>query len=258
VAFDALGRKVAVPGIYVRSEKAPRRKFPNYALHFEKNAVQNFLEPHLVVSDTIRNQRNIEFRNLTHDLRAISTEIYHTAVSAREHPVAQRDRDLQEQIESIMAAQQMMSVRLDIVDYEVGHALHRPPERIPVFRKVEKVYKCFWNKMAHRKIKHRLSGNSFGFTVGPPILEIVPFVIIENAIKYAPQGSELVIAFEELDKEIYVYFESLGPRIRGRERSRIFEQTFRGRPPAHRSGVGRGSDFMLLRKSWGISFAAAY
>jgi Histidine kinase-, DNA gyrase B-, and HSP90-like ATPase len=241
-AFDAMGRKFVVPGNIVSGDKPPNRKFPNWQIRFEKIQIENFLRPHLGVSESVKEQRDTEFKNLTHDLRAISSEIYHTALTANSTAEDANETDLAESIRAIMNAQQMMSLRLDIVDYESGHSAGRPKENIAVYKKTMKVLHCFANRMNHRHVKYRIEGKQFNLVYGPPIFEIVPFVIVENAVKYAPSGSEIIIRFEENDDEIVARFDSLGPRIRDSEKSKIFEQHFRGDAArnSERSGSGIG------------------
>jgi signal transduction histidine kinase len=241
-AFDSMGRKLVVPGIIVPDKQPPNRKFPNYPLRFSSDQIENFLRPHLGVSQEIRDQRDKEFKNLTHDLRAISTEIYHTALTVRNDAEKTGYGFLLNSLDSVLAAQQMMSLRLDIVDYESGLSAARPNEKISVFKKVDKVLRCFSNKMWDRKLSYRVEGSSYAFIFGPPIFEIVPFVIVENAVKYAPPNTEILIKFEEINNEIIVRFDSYGPLISESEMSRIFEQNFRGEAAAssRRSGSGIG------------------
>jgi K+-sensing histidine kinase KdpD len=240
-ARDAIGRKLVVPGIYPDSG-APKRKFPNHGIKFSRSAIENFLKSHLGISEEVRSQRDREFKNLTHDLRAISTEIYHSALTAKDEAEHRGAESVVPHLYNVMAAQQMMSLRLDIVDYESGHAAGRPKENIPVFKKVDKVLKCFGNKMDLLHLRRKIEGNSFGFTFGPPIFEIIPFVILENAVKYAPYGTEIAVRFEDKEEEIVIRFDSLGPRIRDSEKDRIFEQNFRGDAAKNsaRSGSGIG------------------
>jgi signal transduction histidine kinase len=241
-ALDAMGRKFVVPGNIVPGDQAPNRKFPNWQIRFPRASVEQFLAPHLGVSETVRQQRDIEFKNLTHDLRAISTEIYHTALNAKQTVDSLGSANVSNALTSVMNAQQMMSLRLDIVDYESGHSATRPKENISVFKKVEKVLKCFTNRMNHRGLRYRTEGNQFYNTFGPPIFEIIPFVIVENAVKYSPPGSEITVRFEENPSEIIVRFESYGPKIKESEKAKVFDQHFRGEAArdSERSGSGIG------------------
>jgi hypothetical protein len=241
-AHDGLGRKIVVPGIYLKDEPAPKRKFPDHPLKFTRKQIEAFAQSHLSIFDDIRDQRDTEFKNLTHDLRAISTEIYHGALAARDNSNVVSNSELHNQIEIIINSQQMMSIRLDIIDYESGLSSGRPKEYIDPFPKIDKIVKSFAGKMKSKRVTPKFEGKSRDQIFGPPIFEIVPFVIIENALKYAPYGSEVIIRFKEEDGKLIIRFESYGPKINQKEKTRIFEKNYRGEAvkESGRSGSGIG------------------
>lgn len=226
-AFDAMGRKLVIPGVSPSDEKREKKKFGDFGLTFTKAQIQGFLEPHLKTSETIREERDSEFRNLTHDLRAIGAEIYSTALAARQQ-AEYKEQQLVQPLDSVLAAQQMLSVRLDVVDYESGFAASRPPVKIPVYKKVEKVIKCFQSNFQKKRITPKIQGSNFARTYGPPIFELIPFVIIENAVKYSPVGGSIDVHFSENSGVVTVEFISMGPRLSDNEQRRIFEKNFRG------------------------------
>ena len=241
-ARDELGRKVVIPGIYDPDSKPPKRKFPNYPLKFTKDQIEKFAESHLNVVSEIKQQRDTEFENLTHDLRAIGTEIYHGALDARHAAVNNFTQDLNDKLDLVVNAQQMMSLRLDIIDYDNGLSSNRPKELISPYPKIEKVLKCFSGKLDARQLRWDIEGRSRDQIYGPPIFEIVPFVIIENALKYAPFRSGILVRFEEDNNKSIIRFESFGPRIAKKEKEKIFERDYRGEAvkKSHRSGSGIG------------------
>jgi signal transduction histidine kinase len=247
--FDGLGRKVVIPGIHPPQGPHPKRKFPNYPLRFSKDQITNFASSHLEVADQIRDQRDTEFKNLTHDLRGISTEIYHTALSLKSEIDADRTKYASDKVNAVLDAQQMMSLRLDIVDYESGLSSSRPTETIAPFRKIDKVIKSFRNRSFKSGISIRTDGWLKYKIHGPPIFEIVPFVIIENAFKYAPKGSEILIRFEENfeQENIIIRFESFGPKIRVSEYKKIFERNFRGSSVQKEFKAGSGIGLFAAR-----------
>jgi len=239
IAYDALGRRLVVPGIRLTDDINGKKKFPDFGIEFSKSQIENFLLSHLEASELIKNERNSEFKNLTHDLRAMGAEIYSTALGARQQAEF-KAQALIEPLDDVLAAQQMLSVRLDIVDYESGYAAGRPSQNIPIFKKVDKVLRCFRSKFRKHGIHYKIEGNSFAEIFGPPIFELIPVVIIENAIKYSPIKSELIVRFEETETEVIVRFESLGPKIKEQEKERIFDRNFRGQAAQGRLKGGSG------------------
>lgn len=226
--YDELGRKIIVPGIIVEGERAPKRKFPDYKIKFTKNQIEEFLEPHLAFSVSVKEARDREYANLTHDLRAISTELYHAAIAAQQHLRDQEYGGVDGKLETVKAAQQMMSIRLDIIDYNRGVASEQTPEDIRFFPKIDKVQKCLKGQAAGRSIKCTMTGTAYGKIHGPPIFELVPFVILENAIKYSPSKGTIQIRINEEEEKEVLRIESFGPRIKDEEKEKIFNKGFRG------------------------------
>lgn len=75
--------------------------------------------------------------------------------------------------------------------------------------------------------------------------DVLPFVIIENAIKYSPNNEDIDVYFEEdfMAKKIIVKIKSYGPPIYEEEYSKIFDKTYRG--TAVKSGEIKGSGIGL-------------
>jgi signal transduction histidine kinase len=246
VGKDALGRRLVFPGVvFPGVDRKGRKKFPDYKLRFDKAAVEKYIRPHIERSQDLRSERDKLYRNLTHDLRAISNEIYNQALIARDTSARHGNSSQTRNLDRVMAAQQMMSVRLDIIDYESGLFSAKAPKHIKVFRKLEKVHLCFTHKLAKRKLRSSLTGTSFSEVIGPDILEIVFFVIIENAIKYAPKKTTVELEVTEVDGFVVVSVESLGPCIASNEYARIFDRGYRG-VAADRLSEGGGSGIGLF------------
>lgn len=242
--MDSLGRKTVFPAIALDCQSAPSRKFPSYPLRFSKDKIEAYARGLLGVSTEIRSQRDEELLNLAHDLRAAGTEIYHSALNAKKLAEQISDANLHDFLEVIVNAQQMMSLRLDIIDYESGLSSTRPRELIGPRSKIDKVIRSFSGKMRSRNITWRVQGNCTDFLIGPPIFEIVPFVIIENALKYAPYGRTIVVRFEEGVTNVIIRFESMGPLISDKEKLLIFNKKYRGE--AVQGGRTKGSGIGLF------------
>src|SRR3546814_14100583 len=103
--------------------------------------------------------------------------------------------DILEHLDLVVNAQQMLSLRLDIIDYESGFSSTRPKENISPWPKVEKVMRSFTGKMRARRIKWRFEGRSRDNVVGPTIFEMIQFVIVEKAQIGRASGRERVCKY---------------------------------------------------------------
>src|SRR3546814_18951944 len=122
--------------------------------------------------------------------------------------------DILEHLDLVVNAQQMLSLRLDIIDYESGFSSTRPKENISPWPKVEKVLRSFTGKMRARRIKWRFQGRTRDIVVGTPVFESIPFVMVENALKSASTGWGVLVTFEEKTAEIWINIYSISQVIK--------------------------------------------
>jgi signal transduction histidine kinase len=77
---------------------------------------------------------------------------------------------------------------------------------------------------------------------GPNILDIAPYTLIENAIKYSPENAEIIVRVQDTDAETEVSVTSMGPIFADGEEAKIFDRGFRGRNAKNlrQNGTGLG------------------
>ena len=73
--------------------------------------------------------------------------------------------------------------------------------------------------------------------------ELIVMVIahlIDNAVKYTPPGSPIVIGARATQKSVMIHVTDQGPGIAEGEQSRIFDKFYRGSREQHLKGTGMG------------------
>ncbi len=70
--------------------------------------------------------------------------------------------------------------------------------------------------------------NELDIVKNPKAVSIIPHTLIDNAIKYAPEGSKVAIRVQDEGDTIIFQVRSLGPKIKNEERSEIFLPFVRG------------------------------
>src|SRR5699024_6312475 len=80
------------------------------------------------------------------------------------------------------------------------------------------------------------------------MLQIACSNIIENAIKYAPKGSEIVISLEEKNHTVLLQFKDEGEGIPDKEKNKIFNRFYRIGNENTRSSKGTGLGLFLTKK----------
>jgi signal transduction histidine kinase len=249
------GSRVVIPGIHLLDD-SPKKKlyFPPFKL--SKGQVESlvdklFEEEKAIVAKLADTRRDTEaeLNVLVHDLRQFSSSIYNAAFQARSEHDRQRFPQVRELIETILATQAMLSVRIDSLDLASNPSL-LISQQVPVYRKVDKMVRSFQPMASNKRINLSIWGTSFGTTYGPDVFELIPFSLIENAIKYSPVGNDIVVRVHETKDVIQFDVTSVGPEIEHDEFTRIFEKHYRGKNAADTgragSGIGLSNAKMLV------------
>lgn len=240
VQDDELGNKYILPGLYLTDAFTPSKKFHGYKPSFSRDQVEGYLRRHLRWEIDVRKKSELELTALVHDLRHLSSSIYHSALDA-EKAISASDRSKSlEDIKTVIASQTMLKVRIDYLDFanSVDRFIEREP--IPVYSRVDKVIRCFRASARHKKIDIDLNGGSYRLAHGPNILDIIPYTLIENAIKYAPSFTRIVVNVSDVGASTRVTVSSVGPTLEKDEQQAIFRRGFRGANAIRFSGGGTG------------------
>ena len=144
----------------------------------------------------------------------------------------------------------LLTIRFDTYDLEVNPELNMNAitMEIPIFKKVEKVYKCLGARIQSKRLKVRLEGNSYKTYRSSSILEIALFIIIDNAVKYALEGTEIIIKFKEDGNKLRVSFYNYGIRPELKELQHLTERGVRSQKIIDSNKFeGRGIGLYLLK-----------
>lgn len=248
VKTDSFGNRIILPGLYLADAPRPLKKIHGYSPQFSKKQVEQYLERHISWQEDVREETEGELTALVHDLRHLSTSIYHSALEADQAARSKNLSGTAEKIKTIVASQTMLRVRIDYLDYSNSVDRFDEIEQIPVYSRVDKVIRCFKSDARHKAIDIFLEGGSYRLAEGPNILDIVPYTLIENAIKYAPKGTNITVNVTDSDTETEVRVISLGPELLEGEIDAIFNRGFRGTNARRIRSTGTGLGLQVARK----------
>ncbi len=110
---------------------------------------------------------------------------------------------------------------------------------IELHKKFHKAKLCCLDEAKNKKINIRLS-ECGGIVSLYDSFELVPFLLLDNAIKYSPKESSVEINFEELYNEIKVSICSIGPYISEEEIKKVCLKGFRANSVKNMNGSGIG------------------
>lgn len=236
------------PGLQIEGESRAKRRIHGYSETFSKTQIEAMAAGVTDVEEHFRSKAESEFNLLVHDLRGLSNSIYHAAEEARNLLQNNDMGGVGIRIENIIAAQTMLKIRTDILDYSGYVDLADMETNVPIYRRVHKVVRSFSPFAKHSGTNIKLNGSSYRESYGPNVFEIISYLLIDNAVKYSPKHETVTVTVEEDEKTITVDVNSTGPQIMREEMEAIFVDGFRGSNAKKLGKPGNGMGLELAKR----------
>lgn len=191
----------------------------------------DFLDKKILVEDTIHELRklNREFKAQCEDLIDMMDDL--------------DDSELHSQARKVFATSQLMTIRLDTYDFGMNpaHLLSKSKQPMCIHKKITKAAKSLFAKATANNVYVRWEGESHCDFMATDVVELLPYIIIENGIKYSLPQKDLVISFNELQSDLLVTIRSFSLRPLDSNTSNLFNRGFRDPNAAHlKQGNGIG------------------
>ena len=180
--------------------------------------------------------------NVAHDLRTPLTRLRGTAelaLSPNADPAAAREAlaDCVEESERVLA---MLNTLMDITEAEAGlMKLHRAPvDLCQLAREVVELYQYVAEERkitVHTELSARCAGD-----VDRDRIRQVFANLLDNAIKYTPEGGSVTITVRDEPGLAVVIFRDTGMGIPAEEQGKIWARLFRGDKSRSQRGLGLG------------------
>lgn len=213
----------------------------------------NFLKEY----ETIRKELSKEIHSKTqelstegvHEIRSMNTSLYHIGFELQEMLLYEKQKLAL--AKNIVALSELISARIELFDLTASGIDTLPASAAaytPVYKKFDKIIRCYIAYAAKREISFTLNGDSRGQAKGIDHFEMIPLIVIDNAVKYSPNGQSIRINFSEDDEHINVEVTSYGPKIKDDEKTSIFEREFRGEHAIKNGQAGSGIGLYFARR----------
>lgn len=178
--------------------------------------------------------------NTLHEIRRFSAQL--SKFCERISRDTQSDPGLNQAALSAFYTAGMISSRLAYTDIELNPKAieSQTPLRSGIFKKFDKTKRILAEEAKNRNVTISLFGESRTEIDALPVFELLPFVILENAVKYSPQNQTIEIIFESFSGRQQVTVKSYGPDVEDDELPRLFEKGFRGALTKTMPGEGLG------------------
>lgn len=240
--------RIIFVGLYLKDANPPLKKFYGYSAAFSRKDIESIASQIVEFQSKCISPVKESIGSLIHDVRSISRDIYHAAMEGESLINDENQREAKVRFGNIYALQQMLKMRVDAFDYvDSDQPVDYLKDKI-IYQLVDKVCRSFKPRASERRIYITLAGQSHGTSLVPDHVILLPYVIIENAIKYAPDNSEVNVFVYENKFEIITTVESFGPRLNKTDSEHIFERGFRGSNARQGHVQGNGIGLFIANK----------
>jgi signal transduction histidine kinase len=240
---------VVLHGMKVTGISTARGKSDRLSVRTDTKVVEHYVETFLKSLDDIGEFYKRLIRENIHEIRGINSGLYNAAYELQQRLEITHANDLLPLSKNIVGLSQILTGRIDFMDFIANpSAVQAPKVEFGIYKKFDKVQRCFRVTANNRKINLILSGSSIATVSGPPIFDLIPYLLIENAIKYALENTTINVICNDSSKRTICQIKSVGPEVEKDEIDYLFEPEFRGKNARRTGKSGSGLGLSVLRR----------
>jgi signal transduction histidine kinase len=175
-----------------------------------------------------------------HEVRRLTSSLSGYANTLHQSDVPQQFR---ENVATVLHTSGMITARLAYTDIQLnpGAISGEVWMDAGLYKKFEKARYVLAQKAKQHRIDILFHGESRSTFRAITVFELIPFLLLDNAVKYSPRDAHVEVFFSETKEVMKAEVVSFGPPLEREEASHLFEAKFRGRLARDRySGDGLG------------------
>jgi signal transduction histidine kinase len=144
--------------------------------------------------------------------------------------------------QNVFSTSQLISIRLNTYDFGVNPnvELFEEKSKIIIHRKFVKVAHCIREFANQKHIRINIIGESYCYIMANDVLELLPYLLLDNAIKYSRKNENIEVHFIELEDYLKVTIKGLSIRPLDKEINRLTDRGFRSERTSNIQGLGIG------------------
>ncbi len=141
-------------------------------------------------------------------------------------------KTIQDLSERILNTSGLIRSRLVFADFELNPSSFegQATVRNGIYKKFDKARHILSRSIADKKLQIVFEGNSKYELDAVDAFEMLPFILLENAVKYSTNSQTITVKFDEkLNDYLTVSVSSYGPHVQDSELSKVFDRGFRSK-----------------------------
>ncbi len=189
--------------------------------------------------------------NVSHELRTPLTSIKGYSTTMLRHYEKIGDDEKRQYLEEISQAsdklKELIENLLQLSKLEAGGLpLKREPTDITCL--IDKAVKDMQQKAEKHHLASQLADSPVVAEVDPRRIRQVVDNLLDNAVKFSPEGTDISVRCELKDSELMVSVQDQGPGISSHELERVFERFYQASPRVFHKERGAGLGLSICRR----------
>lgn len=226
-----------------------KRKIKNQTAKFPARMPPDYFLKYLSRTEESTNSDKLEdITNSLHDIRkfcgSINRKAYNALCETSQDTAFMATYNMTHKcIYDIHIMGKLLSLNLSAIDSTLNPRLKASADtKIPVsiYNKFKTVKLFLGTELRKKNISMEFTGASYASYEIAQHLDLLPYLIFENAIKYSPAQKNIYVNFSESAQEVKVSISSIGPFVEDDEVDKLTFPKFRGKNTSAVTGEGRG------------------
>ena len=189
--------------------------------------------------------------NTFHELRKLNVRLkakVEWLIAQLDTPSSKVDVYFVRAIKDIFAASQLITIRLSTYDLILNpnSTLNYIKSPMCIYRKFDKVARLLDYQAQESGTNIRIIGNSYGTYECNDMVELLPYLFLDNAIKYTKWGKETTLKFWESGNKLSVEIKSFSQRPVENDLNLLLERGIRSKSVSDKT-LGQGIGLYLAR-----------
>lgn len=242
---------IVLHGLKISGHSTAQGRSNTLSIKLTQQELLKYVQSYCASLESIADHYNSLIRHNIHEIRGINSELYNTAFGLHSNITSgnvSQQKFWTSTAKSVVNWSELLRGRIDFMEFIANPSIEQVfKNSISPYRKFDKLQRCFRVTASKRSITLDIAGGSTKEIYGPPIFDLIPFLLIENSIKYSPNGCAIKISCSDGQQSILCSVTSTGPRILDNELEKLFSPGFRGEN-AIKSQSGSGLGLSVLKK----------
>lgn len=247
VKMDALQHKYIFPGLRITGYHHLAQSIETYDTNFSEKDIESYAETLVILRQEFRKEVHEDMNLLVHDLRRLNTSVYNKAFACKKALERGVLQTAHTDITSTLSVINLLKLRTDTLDLTGDLDRELDQSVVKIKDRVAWVIESFVPSAQEKNISITSSLVSIAYGEVHELFDLVPYLILDNAVKYSPKNETIDVKISQDEANILVDITSLGPQIYDEEIEEIFVRGKRGINAIESGKPGTGYGMYLAK-----------